>query len=213
MSSQLKSESARANGAKSQGPVTPEGRARSSQNALRHGLSSVHVVIPGEDPAEFEEFRKSYLDLFQPSSVPELELANTMAASRWRLRRISRIETDLLTRDLLDFDVAGAFDKMANESKTPALLIRYERHLTRTYEGARKELQTIQKMKATRASAPQPEPQPERVQNEPKREAFPAPRPPVASQNEPNPTPPVTSLPGVAPDLLRETPRVGACTA
>jgi hypothetical protein len=209
MSSQLHSETARINGAKSQGPVTPEGRARSSQNSLRHGLSSVQVVIPGEDPAEFEELRKSYLDLFQPSSLPESELADTMAAARWRLRRINRIETELLTRDLLDLDLAAAFDQMANESKTPALLIRYERHLTRTYEGARKELQTLQKMKAAQASAPQPA----EVQNEPKHEAVPAPRPPVAPQNEPKPTAPGTLLPPVAPDLLRETPRVGACTA
>jgi hypothetical protein len=213
MSSQLHSETARINGAKSQGPVTPEGRARSSQNALRHGLSSVQVVIPGEDPAEFEELRKSYLDLFQPSSRPERELADTMAAARWRLRRINRIETELLTRDLLDLDLAAAFDQMANESKTPALLIRYERHLTRTYEGARKELQTLQKMKAAQASAPQPEHQSERVQNEPKREAYPALKSPVAPQNEPKPTAPGTLLPPVAPDLLRETPRVGACTA
>jgi hypothetical protein len=203
VSSQLHSETARINGAKSQGPVTPEGRARSSQNALRHGLSSLHVVIPGENPAEFAELRESYLDLFQPSSLPESELAETMAAARWRLRRINRIETELLSAE--DFD----FDEMANESKAPALLIRYERHLTRTYESARKELQTLQKMKAAQAPAPQPE----KVQNEPKRQAFPPPRPPVPQQNEVKVTPPDTLLPRVAPDLLRETPHVGACTA
>jgi hypothetical protein len=203
MSSQLHSETARINGAKSQGPVTPEGRARSSQNALRHGLSSLHVVIPGENPAEFEELRESYLDLFQPSSIPELELAETMAAARWRLRRITRIETELLSVENFDFD------EMANESKAPALLIRYERHLTRTYECARKELQALQKMKAAQAPATQPE----KVQNEPKRQAFLPPRPPVPQQNEAKLTPPDTSLPRVAPDLLRETSHVGACTA
>jgi hypothetical protein len=156
MSSQLKSETARINGAKSQGPTTADGRARSSQNALRHGLSSVNVVITGENPAEYEQLRASYTDRFQPAGYVESELADAMAAARWRLRRITRIETTLLDREQTeienaiaagsvggaDFDshLASAFDRMANTQKTPALLIRYERHLTRIYEIARKEL-------------------------------------------------------------------------
>jgi hypothetical protein len=201
MSSQLKSESARANGAKSQGPVTPEGRARSSQNALRHGLSSAHVVLPGENPAEFEELRASYIERFQPAGRPELDLAETMAAARWRLRRVNMIETGLLAREQLDLDaaiegalsaegdlnanLASAFDNMAN-GKSAALLIRYERHLTRTYESARKELQILQKTRVGQASACQPE----NVQNEPKREAAQPLRPLLVQQNEPKPAPP-----------------------
>jgi hypothetical protein len=58
--SEKQSAASRANGAKSKGPATPEGRARASRNSLRHGLSSEIVVLPHEDRAHFEQLRDSY---------------------------------------------------------------------------------------------------------------------------------------------------------
>ena len=41
----------RLNVQKSTGPRTPEGKAASSSNALKHGMDAASIVIPGEDPA------------------------------------------------------------------------------------------------------------------------------------------------------------------
>ncbi|MFB3918407.1 MAG: hypothetical protein ACE14M_16885, partial [Terriglobales bacterium] len=40
---------ARENGRKSRGPITSEGKARSSQNALKHGLTARRVTINSEE--------------------------------------------------------------------------------------------------------------------------------------------------------------------
>lgn len=46
----------RINGARSRGPRTPEGKARSSQNALKHGLRAQKLVLlKDEDAAEFQD--------------------------------------------------------------------------------------------------------------------------------------------------------------
>src|ERR1700731_4407441 len=45
MPSDLKSETARANGAKSHGPKTAEGKETSSRNAIKHGLTAHHTLI------------------------------------------------------------------------------------------------------------------------------------------------------------------------
>ena len=90
-----KSESARINGAKSHGPKTEAGLRRSSQNALKHGLSSQTLLLPSEDPDEFNQLLTSYLDQFQPDGPAERDLVHAMVAAKWRLERLAIIETQL----------------------------------------------------------------------------------------------------------------------
>ena len=56
MSSQEQIEANRRNGALSNGPKTPDGKATSSKNAIRHGLLSDEALLPGEDQGKFEQF-------------------------------------------------------------------------------------------------------------------------------------------------------------
>ena len=60
-------EASRRNGARSRGPVTEEGKARASRNALKHGLTAMHhLVLEDEAPSELEELTARLLVEFDP---------------------------------------------------------------------------------------------------------------------------------------------------
>lgn len=149
-----KAEIARANGAKSNGPVTPEGKAKSAQNSLKHGLNSTRVVLPHESQEEYDELEAAILRRFQPADELELELAKEMAASRWRLRRIEAMESalfkkamreqqDLLGADADPADVRDAAYIQVAESKTMRTLTRNQNQLRLAYEKAWRELEIL----------------------------------------------------------------------
>ena len=88
-------EANRLNALKSTGPRTSEGLAISSKNALKHGLLSAEVVIPGEDPAEFASFRQAMLGDLSPVGQLEFMLADRIVGSFWKLKRSGRMENEL----------------------------------------------------------------------------------------------------------------------
>jgi hypothetical protein len=159
-----KSDSARTNGAKSRGPSTPAGRARSSQNSLKHGLNSAAIVLPSEDPSEFANLLAAYTAHLQPHGPIELDLVHEMAAAKWRLDRIAVIETQLFTEAIDHVEeysddpltpvqaLASAFRRLANGNSL-AVLHRAESRLTRSYSRALRNLLQLQR---TRQSPPVP---------------------------------------------------------
>ena len=89
-------EASRRNGARSRGPVTEEGKARASRNALKHGLTAMHhLVLEDEAPSELEELTARLLVEFDPKSEIEARLARRMAIAFWKGERAERIEVAL----------------------------------------------------------------------------------------------------------------------
>jgi len=95
-------EASRVNGAKSQGPVTPEGKQHSCLNAVKHGLSARTVVLCTENHGLFEQLEQDYLETFQPCSIPELHLVQRMVAADWRLHRAQVVATAINDKSLFD---------------------------------------------------------------------------------------------------------------
>ena len=98
MSSDQQFTANRRNARLSTGPRTPAGRARVSLNAVKHGLTGQEVVLPNEDPDEFESLRTGLLADLAPEGDLESALAERIVASSWRLRRIPIFEAALYRR-------------------------------------------------------------------------------------------------------------------
>jgi hypothetical protein len=86
----------KANALKSTGPRTEGGKARSSRNSLKHGLTAQQIVIPGEDHENYSRFEESFLEDLKPQDACQFEIVVRLAATFWRLRRIPRLEAALL---------------------------------------------------------------------------------------------------------------------
>jgi hypothetical protein len=103
MTSELKSATARINGAKSRGPKTPEGLQKSSQNALKHGFTSrSNILLACENGEEFQSNLDGYLAIYQPTNPFEKDLVEEIVATRWRIRRLWAVETSLLNGEILN---------------------------------------------------------------------------------------------------------------
>jgi hypothetical protein len=106
MSSFRQIEANRRNARLSTGPITEEGKRRSRQNALRHGLTAETVIAALEDAEDYAAFELAVTADYDAQTAVERELVLRLASLLWRLRRASAIEAGLFehqARQLLQF--------------------------------------------------------------------------------------------------------------
>jgi hypothetical protein len=94
----------RQNAKKSTGPRTVSGKEKVSGNALTHGLTAEKHVIIGESIEEFNTFKHSMFNVYQPVGAHEEEIFIKLVELLWRLRRIGIIETGIYGSEILEFD-------------------------------------------------------------------------------------------------------------
>jgi hypothetical protein len=98
----------RLNALLSPGPTSPQGRVRSSVNALRHGLTARVVVLPTEDMNAYKAFSKEIADSLDAQTPVERQFAQTVADNQWRINRIRSIEDGML--GMGHWEAAGNID-------------------------------------------------------------------------------------------------------
>ena len=95
MTSLRQIEANRRNAQLSTGPVTEEGKKRSRQNALRHGLTAETVIDALEDAEDYAAFELAITSDYDAQTAVERELVLRLASLLWRLRRATAIESGL----------------------------------------------------------------------------------------------------------------------
>jgi len=68
-------------------------------NGLQHGLRSGHVLLPGDNVAEFRGLRHRLFRLHQPRTIEEARCVETIAAAHWRIARC-RVEQGIFKQHL-----------------------------------------------------------------------------------------------------------------
>lgn len=99
----------RANAQHSTGPKTEDGKARVSQNAVKHGLTSKDIIVRPDEREEFEALQSDLLAEIAPFGALEGLLFEQLLHAAWNLRRLRRLE-------------AKAFDGAADPSRTTSWL-------------------------------------------------------------------------------------------
>ena len=119
----------RANAQKSTGPRSAEGKAASRFNALKHGLDAQSIILPGEDPADYEALAHDYDRSHNPTTLTERFHVDTMIRADWQKRRLQLVEADLYRTVLAENPGASLASALLSASPAAKLLARVQRQL------------------------------------------------------------------------------------
>lgn len=135
----------RANGAKSRGPKTVEGKAISSRNAMRHGLTARKIIISAmESESEYSRFQAMLKQQLAPQDALQAVWVDKVITGLWRARRAG-LEEALIVDEENSCSFGGRSSSyiIKNEKRREAIL-RYEEAINKQVLIAMRELEKLQ---------------------------------------------------------------------
>jgi hypothetical protein len=154
----------RANGQKSHGPATSEGKAKSRYNALKHGIHAQSQVMFDETAEDLAELAAEIHEQYSPADATERFLVDTLINNEWRLRRLRRVETELWQTGVdaylnkhAEMERATSGDAFATAAPVFERLQRIVNSCERAYHRALKELVALQVARAHALRTAKPE--------------------------------------------------------
>ena len=216
----------RANALKSTGPKTPEGKARSSMNAWKHGLTASGAVLTHEYEEDFDRLALAYRTRYLPADRFELHLLDQIILVHWHMDRIRYVQSFHIEQEIYNPDVADSYPDLDPEIDThalPAIAYRTVAETSRVLDITNRELARLSREYARlnqvfldmprTTSRPLRPPSsrwcraPARPNPSPIGRRKPPPRPPPNSRckTKPNPSPPAPSTPAASRQLPTQT--------
>jgi len=200
----------RANAARSTGPRTPEGKARSAQNATKHGFAGcTFAVVRLEDLEEISHLKDDLVAVYQPVNAQEIYAVERIAIAQQSIFRAARLESGLFTTALNDsisdedqplitlhpdlvgdlevtrvqnrnYALAEGFLRMVKHANTWTVFLRYQAQAERIYRRAVEDLERLIRLR-------------DKLPNEPISPALPEPdQPDTAPPDKPVAAPPAS---------------------
>src|ERR1035437_2775277 len=176
----------RANAARSTGPRTPEGKARSAQNARKHGFTaSSFAVVRLEDLNEVAHLKEDLVNLYHPVNSQELFALERVALAQQAMLRAARLESGFLSNCLgesfdtngqsrfpmnqkltadieicqaqnLNYLLGDGFYRLISHNNSFALLLRYQAQAERHYRRAIGEFDRLKALREELRNEPIP---------------------------------------------------------
>ncbi|NBT08893.1 MAG: hypothetical protein EBS93_08430 [Chitinophagia bacterium] len=139
----------RANGAKSKGPKTPEGKAITSKNALKAGISAKQarslILENVEREIDYKRFAAGIRSSFKPEDVAQAAIVDRITSLMWRQARVAREEALVVWEESDNpFGKKAPHYLISNQGRMEAIS-RYEKHLSRELERAIEQINKLQK--------------------------------------------------------------------
>src|SRR4051812_14829807 len=135
MATEKQIEANRLNALKSTGPTTPEGKAVSKLNGVRHGMRAATTVLPFEVGEKFLALCENLERQWNPQGPTEEFYLEQMAVSQWKLHRAEAHEQNIESQNHGDVNkIIPLLDKLTQ------CVVRLERSYTR----AQRELERLQ---------------------------------------------------------------------
>ncbi len=204
----------------STGPRTVIGKDAVKLNALKHGLFSKTIVLPGENREAFLALGERYTREFNPQTPEQVRLVEVLQDTQWRLDRVIALDHNLHAvgaaqhLDQAESEFRACFTEEMDDSSRYALaqvlafrtnarafdqLARQEARLRRLHDRTRKELALLQVPAPAPPIAPRPDrPAPARTNGF---VSPPSAQPAVSAQASPSPMPQFT---GPMADIKRK---------
>jgi hypothetical protein len=131
--SPLRIATSRANGARSHGPKTPEGKARSCRNSTKHGLYSRDPLPLDESSADLRSITNEFLSFFPTHDPLERAIIQEMAISRCRILLAISLEQQWMQEAIaVTGSIGNAFAALGETGKY-RMLQRLEDRAHRTF--------------------------------------------------------------------------------